>query len=156
MRKEAHAGVITTACPLGVETTVPLQDAPGIIMLINHPTTPASISKKMNESFEKSIGAQSAWTATAAATVPAALTSRSPSARKTKYKANRVIEKPAKPKLAINMAEGQAIQSGADMPPIRLLERRYSDASAPNNSKVCSAAGPPISTLSARPKKVLR
>src|SRR6266403_928392 len=108
---------MATSCPLGVLTTVPLQDAPGIDRLTNHPTTPASICKSMNEIFEKISGAQTACTATAAATAPAAFVFRSWRSLTNKYKANKVIEEPAKPMLASKIAEAQPNQSNNDALP---------------------------------------
>src|SRR3982074_2908963 len=130
---------------------VPLQDVPGTRKLTNHPTAPASTCKSRNEIFEKISGAQTACTATAAATVPAAFVFRSSRSLRNRYKANKVIAKPAKPMLAPTMVKEQANQSSKVAllePP---LERRYNDTTAPKSSNACRPVRPSMTpTLSPR------
>ena len=62
-----------------------------------------------------------------------------------------MIDRPEKPIIATNTAELQVNQSGSDVMPSLLLERRYSDTTAPKNSNACRPPRPPmISTLSPR------
>src|ERR1700682_2006814 len=130
---------------------VPLQDVPGRRKLTNHPTAPASTGKSMNEIFEKISGAQTACTATAAPTVPAAFVFKSSRSLRNRYKANKGIAKPAKPILATNMAKTQLSQSSKGALPGLPLERRNTDTTSPKNASARSPARPSMTpTLSPR------
>src|ERR1700733_6457336 len=115
---------------------------------MSQPTTPASICKNRNESFEKTSGAQTICTATGAATVPAAFVLRSSLLLNNKYNANSVIELPTNPTQATNTVMAQTNQSTGEAFPGRPFERRYNDAAMPKSSKAPSAVRPATSIFS--------